>query len=305
MGRITIPQLEAFFWTTELGSVQKAATRLNVAQPTLSLRLRQLDAAVESPLLERAGRGLRMTRHGHIFLNQAKQVLDAYRQMENASTASALSGVLRIGLAEGFATACLPALIPALRAEFPQLQPEWKVATSAGLEQDLVEANLDLAVLVDAVGHRNIRLAPLGMQKTVWAASRKLRIKPRATASELSRFTVITTPPPTAMYRATVGWFADAGRQPGALCICTSLNAAAQLVGEGLGVGVFPARMIEAYRMADDLVALVCEPPLAPGRVYVADRVTADPARTAAIIRVCQDVTSSIGYFEPKEATSG
>jgi DNA-binding transcriptional LysR family regulator len=305
MGRITIPQLEAFFWTIELGSVQKAALRLNVAQPTLSLRLRQLEAAVRSPLLERAGRGLRMTRHGHIFLSHAKQVLDAYRQMENASTASAVSGVLRIGLAEGFATACLPALIPALRREFPQLQPEWKVATSAGLEQDLVEANLDLAVLVDAVGHRNIRLAPLGMQKTVWAASRKLRIKPHATASELSRFTVITTPPPTAMYRATVGWFADGGRQPGALCICTSLNAAAQLVGEGLGVGVFPARMIEAYRMADDLVALVCEPPLAPGRVYVADRVTADPARTAAIIRVCQDVTSSIGYFEPKEATSG
>ena len=56
--------------------------------------------------------------------------------------------------------------------------------------------------------------------------------------------------------------------------------------------------MTEAYRMAGTLVALTSDPPLADGRVYVADRVTADPARTAAIIRVFEDVTQSIGYFE-------
>jgi DNA-binding transcriptional LysR family regulator len=298
MSRITIPQLEAFFWTTELGSVQKAAVRLNVAQPTLSLRLRQLEAEVTFPLLERSGRGLRMTPQGNMFLTHTRLVLDAYRRMENSSAGSSVSGILRIGLAEGFAVACLPLLIPALGREFPQLQPEWKVATSSGLEQDLVDANLDLAVLVDAVGHRNIRLVPLGLQKTVWAASPQLRINAGVTPRELSRFTVITTPPPTSMYRATVGWFADGGRQPDQLCICTSLNAAAQLVGAGLGVGAFPVRMIEAYRMAATLVALASDPPLSDGRVYVADRVTSDPARMAAIIRVCEDVTTSIGYFE-------
>src|SRR6266851_765664 len=103
MGRITIAQLEAFFWTTELGSVQKAAVRLNVAQPTLSLRLRQLEAEVTSPLLERSGRGLRMTREGHTFLSHTKSVLNAYRQMLNSSAGNSVSGVLRIGLAEGFA----------------------------------------------------------------------------------------------------------------------------------------------------------------------------------------------------------
>ena len=37
MSCITIGQLEAFFWTTELGSVQRAAAKLNLAQPTVSL----------------------------------------------------------------------------------------------------------------------------------------------------------------------------------------------------------------------------------------------------------------------------
>jgi DNA-binding transcriptional LysR family regulator len=298
MGRITIPQLEAFFWTIELGSVQKAATRLNVAQPTLSLRFRQLEAEMSLPVLERSGRGLRMTRHGHTVLRHAKTVLDAHRRLESAATGDLVSGILRVGLAEGFAMACLPRLIPALAQAFPQLQPEWTVATSSGLEQDLIDANLDLAVLVDAVGHRTIRLTPLGLQRTVWAAAREHGLGTRVTVNDLSRFTVITTPPPTPMYRATVGWFAAGGRALGPVCICTSLNAAAQLVGVGLGVGAFPIRMIEAYQMAGPLLALASDPPLADGRVYMADRVTADPARTAAVFQVFDAVTKAIGYFE-------
>jgi hypothetical protein len=39
---ITLAQLEAFFWTARLDPVQQAAQQLNLAQPTVSLRLRDL-----------------------------------------------------------------------------------------------------------------------------------------------------------------------------------------------------------------------------------------------------------------------
>jgi DNA-binding transcriptional LysR family regulator len=301
MGRMTIAQIEAFFWTTELGSVQKAAAKLHVAQPTVSLRLRQLDAEVGAPLLERSGRGLRMTRQGHALLGHARAVMEAYQRMLSASGERLISGVLRVGLAEGFAVACLPHLIPALSRAFPQLQPEWNVATSSGLEQDLVDDALDLAVLVDAVGHRMLRLTPIGQQKTVWAASPRLRIEPGVLARELAQFTIVTTPPPTSMYRATIGWFAGAGVSPGPLCICTSLNAAAQLVAAGLGIGNFPARMVAAYGLQGGIAPIPTIPELADGLVYVADRVTADRDRTAAIISVFQDVTDAIGYFDRRD----
>jgi DNA-binding transcriptional LysR family regulator len=297
MSRVTIAQLEAFYWVAELGSVHKAAVKLNVTQPTVSLRLRQLEAELASPVLERHGRGVRVTRAGHSFLSKAKLVLDAYAQMRSASPESAISGVLRIGLAEGFAVACLPHLVPALAREYPLLRPEWTVTTSSALEQDLIDGNLDLAVLVDAVGHRNLRLMPVGLQPNVWAASPTLAIKAGAKPRELSRFTVITTPPPTSMYRNTVAWFAGAGQKPGPLCICTSVNAAAQLVGAGIGIGVFPSRMIEAYQTAGTIAAIATEPPLAIGRVYLADRVTADQERTEAVMRILEQVTRAIGYF--------
>src|SRR3977135_669329 len=113
MGRITISQLEAFYWVAELGSVHRAASRLNVTQPTVSLRLRQLETELAAPVLEPHGRGVRVTHSGHAFLAKAKLVLDAYAHLHSAATPSAISGALRIGLAEGFAVARLPHLVPA------------------------------------------------------------------------------------------------------------------------------------------------------------------------------------------------
>jgi DNA-binding transcriptional LysR family regulator len=297
MGRITIAQLEAFYWVAELGAVHKAAGKLNVTQPTVSLRLRQLETELAVPVLEPHGRGVRVTRAGHAFLAKARLVLDAYAHLHSAASPSAISGALRIGLAEGFAVACLPHLVPALATEYPLLRPEWTVTTSATLEHDLVDGNLDLAVLVDPVGDRALRLLPLGPQHNVWAASPTLSVPTGASPRELSRFTVITTPPATAMYRSTIAWFAAAEQKPGPLCVCTSVNAAAQLAGAGIGIGIFPARMVEAYRPAGTIAAIATDPPLTTGRVYVADRVTADQGRTEAVMRILESVTRDLDYF--------
>ncbi len=300
MNRVSIAQLEAFYWVAELGSVHRAATHLNVTQPTLSLRLRKLEAELATPILERHGRGVRVSRAGHAFLAKVKLVLDAYGHLHKAGTPAAVDGRIRIGLAEGFAVACLRHLVPALARQYPLLRPEWTVTTSSALEQELLQGNLDLAVLVDPVGDRALRLAPLGPQSNVWAATAALVKRIGTSPGALSRFTVITTPPPTSMYRNTIAWFASAKQKPGPLCICTSVNAAAQLVAAGIGVGIFPRRMIEAYRPSGALAAISTRPSLTVGHVYLAHHVTADADRIEAVMRVIESVTASLNYFDVK-----
>ena len=300
MNRVSIAQLEAFYWVAELGSVHRAAAHLNVTQPTLSLRLRKLEAGLATPVLERYGRGVRVSRAGYAFLAKVKPVLDAYGHLHKAGAPAAVEGRIRIGLAEGFAVACLRHLVPALASQYKLLRPEWTVTTSSALEQDLSQGNLDLAVLVDPVGDRTLRLLPLGPQTNVWAATtalaRRIGTSPRA----LSRMTVVTTPPPTSMYRNTIAWFSSARQKPGPLCICTSVNAAAQLVAAGIGVGIFPKRMIEAYRPSGALAVIATKPQLTVGRVYLAHHVTADTDRTEAVMRTIESVTTDLNYFDVK-----
>ncbi len=299
MSRITIAQLQAFYWVAELGSVQKAAVKLNLTQPTVSLRLRNLEAELTAPVLEAHGRGVRLTRAGHNFLGKARSVLDAYARLGSDAARNAISGTLRIGLAEGFAVACLPHLVPALARRYPLLHPEWTVTTSAALEPEVVAGNLDLAVLVDPAGHRDLRLVPLGLQPNIWAGSPRLRIRAGATPDELLRFTIISTPPPTSMYRNTAAWFAGTGQPLPALCVCTSVNAAAQLAGAGIGIGIFPSRMVEAYGAGEVIRAITTNPPPMTGRVYLAHRVNADAERADAVMAVLQRTTHQLSYFGP------
>jgi DNA-binding transcriptional LysR family regulator len=297
MNNFSIAQLSAFRWVAELGSVQKAADRLNITQPSVSLRMKQLEAEVELPLFERHGRGVRLTRHGHLFLSRARPVLDAYEELQSKNHATSLVGPIRVGLAEGFAVASMPTLIAQLRHDFPLLRPEWAVSTSAGLEQQLADGELDLAIIVDPLGLRNIRLFALGVQSNCWAVSSQVFPDVGSTRLELSNLTIITTPPPTAMYRATLGWFAEEKVTPTNLCLCSSLNAAVQLVAAGLGAGIFPTKVVDAYPREGTLRKLDVEDSLRPGRVFVADRTTSDEARTHAMITVIEQSARQLAYF--------
>lgn len=297
MNRPSIPQLEAFYWTAQLSSVQKAADRLNVTQPTLSLRLKQLESEIAVPLFEKQGRGLRLTRHGHSFLARATIVLDAYRDLANLSRTPEMEGSVRFGVAEGFAVTCMPHLIAGLRDDFPLLRPEWVVATSDILEQSLTNGELDVAILVDPIGLREVRLLALGVQTNDWVGSAgtvKIGVYPR----QLAQTTIVTTPPPTAMYRMTVGWFAGGKITPEKTCLCSSLNAALQLVAAGTGIGIFPSKVVEAYPLKGALRTIKTDPPLNDGRVFFADRATADEARTQALLRTVERIANELAYFK-------
>jgi hypothetical protein len=70
--RVTLAQLEAFYWTAKPGSATRAARDLNLAQPTLSLRLKSLvDATGGGPLLSRTSGTSRLKAQGQALLRAA------------------------------------------------------------------------------------------------------------------------------------------------------------------------------------------------------------------------------------------
>lgn len=236
-------------------------------------------------------------RHGHAFLSRTKIVLDAYDDLRRSSRTPEIAGTLRMGGAEGFAVACMATPVAALRHNFPLLRPEWAVATSAGLEQQVANGELDMAILVDPLGLREVRLFALGMHVNSWAVSASVFPKIGPTPGELAKLTVITTPP-TAMYRATLGWFAEEKITPENICLCSNLNAALQLVAAGLGAGIFPAKVVDAYPLKGALRKLKAEPNLREGRVFVADREGSDQARMQALVRAIEETALELKYFE-------
>jgi len=271
MNRLTLQQIEAFYWTATLGSVQKAADRLALSQPAISLRLKEFESRIGSPLFERVGRGLRPTQLTHEMLRRARDVIDAVEGLGSAAS-NGVEGAVRAGFAEGLALACLPQVIELLHRSYPDVHPELTVATSSTMEPALHDGRLDLAFLVEPSEIEDFTYVYLGMQPTGWVAAADFDLPTSVTPDTLARARIISNQPGTIGYRQVIRWFASEGLQPGHVDTCSSVAVQAKLIEAGTGVGILPIPMVEEATSAGRMRVLNAYPPVQPVTIFVVHR---------------------------------
>lgn len=289
--KFTLPQIEAFFWTAQLGSVGKAASHLHLAQPTISLRLRDFEAALGIILFRKSGRGIVLTAEGTALVPRVATLLENADQIRSQTHSRGVSGSVKIGLAEGFAMIAMPTLLKAIRRDFPLLRPEFLIATSFELERTMNEHNVDLAILVNPIGRAGIKLVPLGIQDTDWFAAPEWRLGKTVRPADLHRLPIISNPPRSAMFRQITDWFATAGLEPQRLDICSSVAVIGHLVASGAALGVLPVKMMEADMQAGRLQVLNSTPRVDSGKVYAS---YVDGGRTAAVDAILTAVDTAL-----------
>ena len=80
--------LRCFLTVAEEGSITRAALRLHMSQPPLSVRLQALERELDVALLVRHGRGVELTAAGRVLAERARRLLS-----DADSTAEAVRSV--------------------------------------------------------------------------------------------------------------------------------------------------------------------------------------------------------------------
>ena len=296
MSRITLQQIEAFYWTATLGSVQKAADRLSLSQPAVSLRLREFETSIGAPLFERSGRRRAPTQGPPELLRNARAVLDAVESLGDVATAR-IGGVVKVGFAEGFALACVPRIIERLHLGYPDLHPELTVATSSSVEAPLHDGLLDLAYLVEPTEFEGFTYVYLGLQPTSWVAARGFELAGPLTPGMLARVRVVSNQPGTIGYRQVVRWFASEGLKPSHLDICSSVAIQAKLIEAGTGIGILPTRMVESQIASGQLKVLESFPPVQPVAIFLVYRAESLNPAARAMIECVNETLADMDYL--------
>ncbi|MBH2010904.1 MAG: LysR family transcriptional regulator, partial [Xanthomonadaceae bacterium] len=78
----TLKQMQTFVEVARQRSVSKAAERLFVTQPAVSMQIRQLEDAFGLPLIEPLGRNIQLTHAGEAFLGHAIAALGQFKDLE-------------------------------------------------------------------------------------------------------------------------------------------------------------------------------------------------------------------------------
>lgn len=279
--RITLAQLEAFVWVARLGKVGDAAGQLNIAQPTVSLRLRDLERALGAKVFERDGRRLQLTEDGTALLEHANVILNEVGKIRTPRDPADVAGTIRLGVSENFAVTGLPGALQAIARDHPALRVELSVGPSRDLVAAVLERRLDLAVAVNPAADARIKIVPLGVQPSTWAASPSLGLPRVIHPRDVHHLTVLMNPGPSPNHRQTMAWFAAAGLEPIHISSCNTVpGVLANLVEAGIGISILPTLLIAPQLKAGTLVALQCRPALEPAYLCIVRR--ADDALPSA-----------------------
>ena len=119
--KLTLDQLRYLVALAEEGSFTRAAERVYLTQPALSVQIRKLEEALRTRLFDR--RKGTLTEAGRVAVAQARRVLEEVERLRLLvqGEAACFQGPFRLGVIPTLAPYLLPRLLPELKARFPRL----------------------------------------------------------------------------------------------------------------------------------------------------------------------------------------
>ena len=133
----------------EAGSLTRAAEKLYISQPALSLYLSNLEKRLGFPLFDRVGRKLIPTHVGERYIEHAQQMLqlEQHFKTEMADILNEHHGKLRLGVASRRCMYLIPPVVARFEKDHPQIEVEILSGNLSRINTLLDEFKLDLVIL--------------------------------------------------------------------------------------------------------------------------------------------------------------
>ena len=241
-------QLRQFVVLAETLNFHRAAEKLHMAQPPLSIAIRKLEAELGVLLFNRERRGLTLTAVGRLVLEHALRTLRNVDEMRRCATESATGeqGRMVLGFAGTASYAVLPDLIPTFQARFPRVELVLHESTTQELLRALADRTVDVALLrTPFFDECDADLLTLESDRFVLAVhpSHPLARRESVVLADLAgqSFILYSREKVPAMHAMARLIFRQAGIMPKVVQEIVQVPTATGLVESGLGVALVPS----------------------------------------------------------------
>jgi DNA-binding transcriptional LysR family regulator len=143
-----------------LGSIRKAAARLNVASSAINRQILALEGELGSPIFERMPRRLRLTATGEVLIAHVRETLKSHQRVE--SHIEALKGLTRgevtIATMNGLAAGPLPRFLNSILDTHPRVHLRLRVLPLDQMTNAVLTGEADLALTYNPLPSPGIRI---------------------------------------------------------------------------------------------------------------------------------------------------
>jgi DNA-binding transcriptional LysR family regulator len=251
-----IRTMECFLAVVEAGAITRAAERLHMSQPPLTVRLKTLEAELGVELLHRHGRGVEPTAAGRVFAERARRLLTEVDSTAEAvrSVGHGISGHLTIAVGGSVAPNLLADLVGRLSSEAPEVSVAVTDRHDAAVLDRVLHGEADAGLLhlmpLDLAARPRTLETAVAAREPLVAVLREDH--PRAD-DERADLSLLTSEPLIAPSRASAPglltqllatWRANGGEDD-QLRATDSTTTTLALVQAGLGVTMMPAALAD------------------------------------------------------------
>jgi DNA-binding transcriptional LysR family regulator len=260
---LNLREIRAFIAVAEAGSFTRAAVRLHLSQPALTVQIRRLEETVGARLFDRNSRNVALTPVGRELLPVLQKSL---REMEHVLLdARALSdgsvGTVRIACLPSFAASLLPDLVRDFRHEVPGAAFDIRDVVANVVNRLVRSEEVDLGLTGGEPEDPSLEVLHAGEDRLciVCPFDHPLTKKRRITLEDLSAYPLVLTARGTSVRAVVDEAFEQAGVVPELTCEPMYMMTAVAMVRAGLGLTILPESAREilaepsvAARVIDD-----------------------------------------------------
>jgi len=260
---LTLHQLRTFRAVAEQLSFSAAAHELSISQPSVSYQVKELEAVLGLPLIDRLGKRVRLTEAGEVLYEYARRTLtlldEAALVMEQMRGIE--RGTLRVGASSTVGIYVIPLALGAFKKLHPNLALSLEIGARETLQERVKRSILDLAVLSLPIADPDLESTPFMDDELVMvvpaghplAGRAGLTLRHFAGESFLIREPGSGTRVAVEMATRRAGVTVQVGMELG------SNGAIKHAVEAGLGVAVLSSHAIELERRGGGLVVVDIE----------------------------------------------
>lgn len=244
---MTLRHMKIFTAVFRNSNITRAAEELHLAQPSVSLAIKELEEYYGIRLFERIGRGISPTEGAKKFYEYALHIVSLFDEMETKIKNWDTLGTLRLGTSITIGTHILPILLERYQKMYPELTIEAVVNRSAFIERKILDNSIDIGLIENQPEHPDICSRPF-MQDELCAivpVGHPLSCRKELALEEMAQYPFLMREKGSAGRDILDACFAVRQISVRPRMESSSTQAIVRSVAEGLGVAVLPYLLIK------------------------------------------------------------
>ncbi len=192
---MNIEHLKAFVETVQLSSISKAADRLHLTQPAVSLQIQSLESSIGYQLLIRSNRGVQLTEYGKVFYSYAQSFLTLWDNLQHdlKNIQEGQTAALQVGTCPAIGQYALPCAIYLFKQKYPQIRLSVQSISSDTILSEVRDHTLQIGFL-EGIPEVSDLAVHVVLQSDLLLVGAPANIPQTVTLGELSNLPLVLTP---------------------------------------------------------------------------------------------------------------